>query len=233
MARTHDTAAGRLYEPAINWRRVAKIASPVAAGFALVGWLGSKYIVGDVDESNLNAARESASVTQDISDNPIPAPEMPEGLSERDAGSPYASKGAESPISEPDKPLLSDLAVVRDGIVYPNGVDRTLFGYKYDFKDPEQFVLAVVEGINNRDERLLKSLTGGSDWPYHLFKPEGEFVGEIVNYKIVGSMRVKDYHARVLNIGFGYQGKVFKREIDIEWKRSPDGDLTLYSIDLV
>lgn len=62
-------------------------------------------------------------------------------------------------VDEPKIVGLSKLARIdKDGWVYPNEVDRNPDGgYKYDFTDPEQLLLAIVESLNNKDKKLFRT----------------------------------------------------------------------------
>ncbi len=72
------TTADELYKTPINWKgqrrikRIVGIGVPVAAGVALLGWLGSKYMGGDVDETQVNVVREPAPVTLQLSEKEMP-----------------------------------------------------------------------------------------------------------------------------------------------------------------
>jgi hypothetical protein len=197
---------------------------PMVVGGVVLGFVfvGAKYYLSrnDVTPSNYPT---------DAIVRPMPRPEMPASLAERDAGTLHAAQKTESLPPEQDKLFLSDLAVVRDGVVYPNGVDRTLFGYKYDFKDPEQVALAIVEGYNDRDERLLKKIHGGGDDGYRLLKPQGKLEGRIESYTIGDINDNGDKLAVALIASIVYKGDKFERTITMFGERSEDGDIVAYS----
>lgn len=80
----------------------------------------------------------------------------------------YAAEAVASAVETPTKPAasshpkrkyeLKDLCRIEEGWIYPNEVDRKGKGWKYDFTDKEQAVLAFCEGWNNADPALHRML---------------------------------------------------------------------------
>ncbi len=142
----------------------------------------------------------------------------------------------ETSKSTTEKHELSELAVVKGNTVYPNKVDKKVFGgYKYNLKNPEHVALALVEGINNGDLYLLKSLAGGKEEVYATLKQSPE--KELLDGKKITSYEVFDISQGSNNSGqtiikIRLEGESQPRRLCIGWKQLKNGYLEVWGLSL-
>lgn len=137
----------------------------------------------------------------------------------------------ESRIFEPEVSRDPDFIPLDQSSVYPDGVDKGLFGYDYDLTKQEDFVRAVVEGyINKYDKELWKELMREEDYDKWIEGHSGvnnEGI-RVLRYEMLGARFYPDSKedgVTLISAAIKRGGKEYEEKIFILWEMHENGSL--------